>query len=506
MKKPAVSFLIPVKDGADFIANSVTKVHHFLDQHYNSNFEIILIVNGPRTPDFFETLSVCHHLENEFSQVKVITCHGPIQGKGIALKEGYLASRGQNIFFTDGDLPFNLNFFEDAQKQLDSGYDFVFGNRRRPDSFFNISVSILPFVYSRHRVGVLFNQVVRHLFGLKSRDTQAGIKAMTRAFAKQAFFTQTCAGFLFDIEFFLAAERHGFKSIDLPVQLHFNTEKSTVVLLKELARSIYWLSKIRIQMAAGLYDHKANDSFTSQQAVISADDWGLDPAVNRGILNLAQKGIITRVSILSEAPAAIVHLDELMAIPDMKIGMHFNLTRNSFYESPTKLLAYLFSPAISFSAKKRHVERRFREQLDKFQNLFSDKRLPHYVDGHHHAHVFPIANSVFCKMMKQHGIKETRLPFDREQFLSSKFLIPLFSYLARKRMRSSQLEYLPFCYPPAKLMQNSAHLQAYLADKAGHEVIVHPGLLPEQPRELDTIRDQRLAEYRSLSHLLDEHS
>jgi predicted glycoside hydrolase/deacetylase ChbG (UPF0249 family) len=33
--------------------------------------------------------------------------------------------------------------------------------------------------------------------------------------------------------------------------------------------------------------------------LISADDWGLSPDINEGILDLARRGIVRRVSVLS---------------------------------------------------------------------------------------------------------------------------------------------------------------------------------------------------------------
>lgn len=143
-------------------------------------------------------------------------------GKGAALKTGFNASHGEWIYFTDADLPYNLDFFTQAALKLNSGIDFVTGNRRSPESYFNFPVSIMPFVYSRHMCGIYFNKVVRFLFGLKSRDTQAGIKAMTRDFARTSYALQACPGFLFDIEFFMVAQANGFKHTEIPVHLNFD--------------------------------------------------------------------------------------------------------------------------------------------------------------------------------------------------------------------------------------------------------------------------------------------
>jgi hypothetical protein len=145
---------------------------------------------------------------------------------------------------TDADLPYELEFFTRATRELSSGIDFVTGNRRLGSSEFSLPVELLPVAYNRHRLGLAFNAVVRLLFGVRTTDTQAGIKAMSRRFAEAAFSDQVCPGFFFDLEFFLTAQGRGFQHRELPVVLRLESEKSTVRIVRESLQAAYWLSRI----------------------------------------------------------------------------------------------------------------------------------------------------------------------------------------------------------------------------------------------------------------------
>jgi SAM-dependent methyltransferase len=79
---------------------------------------------------------------------------------------------------------------------------------------------------------------------LQTSDTQAGIKAMSRALADEAFARQRCPGFFFDLEFFLTAQRQGHATLGLPVTLRLNSEKTTVRVLRESVLALYWMLRI----------------------------------------------------------------------------------------------------------------------------------------------------------------------------------------------------------------------------------------------------------------------
>jgi SAM-dependent methyltransferase len=244
------SLLVPARGAADSLRETVSQAHAYLRRQFGESFEIVLIPNPPLAakpgskPD--RSIEASQELATLFSHVRVVVHRSP-EGKGAALRTGFCASQGKLVFFTDADLPYSLEFFGQATEALRSGFDFVTGNRRLPESEFDVPVDLLPLAYRRHRLGIAFNRAVRLLMPLSTSDTQAGIKAMSRPMAETAFSLQRCPGFFFDIEHFLAARDNAYKHVELPVTLYLNSEKSTVRVLRESVLAGFWLVRIALR-------------------------------------------------------------------------------------------------------------------------------------------------------------------------------------------------------------------------------------------------------------------
>ncbi len=250
-----VSLLIPAREATHALEETLTKAHSFLSQRFGESFEIILIPNPPPGPHTDASIRLSEELAQRLTRVRVVPHVAPPErpGKGAALRTGFFASRGKLIFFTDADLPYDLSFFDDAVVQIRRGFDLVTANRRMPDSRFDLPTALLPVAYSRHRLGLLFNRFVRIFFPLKTTDTQAGIKAMTRNLAQLSFSKQRCPGFFFDLEIFLTCRGHDLGHSEVPVTLTLNTEKSTVRVLRESVLAAFWLFRIWVGHLRGYY-------------------------------------------------------------------------------------------------------------------------------------------------------------------------------------------------------------------------------------------------------------
>ena len=238
-----VSLIIPARNASQTLESTVTEAHQFLSHHFKNSFEIILVPNPSPGDRKDQSHAVAVDLAKKLSNIKICFHEFP-PGKGAAIRTGFQASQGRFIFFTDSDLPYDLEFFLQADQKLRAGYDLVTGNRRLQNSHFHIPVSLLPLAFGRHRLGLAFNRLVRLLLPIQTTDTQAGIKAFSRRLGIEAFSRLSCPGFLFDLEIFLTAAGMGYKQTDLPVTLHLNSEKSTVRILRECLLVGNWLSRI----------------------------------------------------------------------------------------------------------------------------------------------------------------------------------------------------------------------------------------------------------------------
>ena len=257
-RRPRLSLLIPARSAAETIERTVREAHRALTGICGSDaFEIVVIPN-PRPGDTTDrTEEVTLALARELPSL-IVAPHELPPGKGAALRTGFLACRGSTVFYTDADLPYDLDFVTRALPLLEPqgpepSVALVSGNRRMANSEFNVPVELLPLAYGRHRLGLLFNSFMRAFLPLRTTDTQSGMKGMRRELAEKAFARQICPGFFFDLEIFLTAHREGLRHAELPITLHLNSEKSTIRLVKEAILTLWWILRIRLQLSRGGY-------------------------------------------------------------------------------------------------------------------------------------------------------------------------------------------------------------------------------------------------------------
>src|SRR5438552_10820876 len=63
-----------------------------------------------------------------------------------------------------------------------------------------------------------------------------------------------------------------------------------------------------------------------RQLLVNADDFGLSPGVNRGILEAHHAGLVTSTSIMANLPAADDGAALVGTAPRLEVGVHLNLT------------------------------------------------------------------------------------------------------------------------------------------------------------------------------------
>lgn len=491
-----ISFLIPAKNASSFLDKTLNSIHQFLEKNFSNKYEIILITNGENPEELSLMRLIAEHFSRNCPHFQLT--HSSESGKGATLRQGFSQSNGKYVFFTDADLPYDLDFFIEAYQQLNSGYHFVTGNRRFSSSIFSLPVSVLPLAYKRHKIGLLFNKVVRNLFGIDNIDTQAGVKAFSRELGERVYSLKTCPGFLFDIEFFLVAAQNNFKHYELPIHLHLNSEKTTVKLIRESIATLRWLSKIYYQNKKKYYrfDSEVN---LNQYYFITADDWGLSPSINRGILKLAQDGVVTRVSIMADGRYVDSYLDELVKLKKVELGLHFNLTHENCFKSPLDLLKNMISPF-----KKANKEAQIYNELERQFGIIKKMGIKvSYADGHHHCHVFPVVSKIFLNFLNKENIKESRLPYSFRFVFSQKILLLIFSLMAKKNYDKLGISYKPFFYPNFSKIHSSDSLRKVLLKKTGYEIITHPSDLADL--EFLSIKDnynhERVKEFNLLTEL-----
>ena len=113
--------------------------------------------------------------------------------------------------------------------------------------------------------------------------------------------------------------------------------------------------------------------------VVNADDLGLSEAVNAGIFQAHEEGIVTSASLMVRQGAAPAAAEAAGAHPELAIGLHIDLGE-WIYESGEWTQAYLHCDTDDAAA----VEAECRAQLERFRALLG--RAPTHLDSHQHVH------------------------------------------------------------------------------------------------------------------------
>jgi len=122
-----------------------------------------------------------------------------------------------------------------------------------------------------------------------------------------------------------------------------------------------------------------------RKLIINADDLGLSPGVNAGILEAHTRGVVTSASLMVLERAAQEAADATSGYAALSLGLHFVDDGSGDLDDPAQ------------------AARSFREQLERFRQLTS--RDPTHVDSHHHVHTAsPARLATFVGLVEPLGV------------------------------------------------------------------------------------------------------
>jgi chitin disaccharide deacetylase len=136
-----------------------------------------------------------------------------------------------------------------------------------------------------------------------------------------------------------------------------------------------------------------------KQLIVNADDLGLTPAVNRGVVRAFQDGIVTSASLLVTGSAFEDAVALVRQNPKLDVGLHLALVEERAVLGPDVLPTLVdqtgrfprtstefIGRAVLGRIKWHEVEREIEAQIALFQK--TGLRLSH-LDSHQHLHMFP---------------------------------------------------------------------------------------------------------------------
>ncbi len=131
-----------------------------------------------------------------------------------------------------------------------------------------------------------------------------------------------------------------------------------------------------------------------------ADDYAQDPAIDAGILALAGAGRLSATSVLSQSPHWPAAAPALLALPELAVGLHFNLTHA--WQGTAMRLPRLILAANCGGLPEPRLRQLGCEQFDRFEDALG--RAPDYIDGHQHVHQLPqIRGMLLEEMTRRYG-------------------------------------------------------------------------------------------------------
>jgi predicted glycoside hydrolase/deacetylase ChbG (UPF0249 family) len=128
--------------------------------------------------------------------------------------------------------------------------------------------------------------------------------------------------------------------------------------------------------------------------IISADDFGLHPALDAGILRCAQAGVVTSVGWMATGSNAETAA-KLAKDRNLDVGLHFTLVGEKWLTRKDILIGsapHLFNSLLRRSVRPRDIEAELNAQLEFGESLglhFS------HIDTHQHTHVLgPVSRAI----------------------------------------------------------------------------------------------------------------
>jgi predicted glycoside hydrolase/deacetylase ChbG (UPF0249 family) len=145
------------------------------------------------------------------------------------------------------------------------------------------------------------------------------------------------------------------------------------------------------------------------QLIINADDLGLTPGCNAGIVRAISEGIVTDTTLMINTGYTQEAVTRLKQQGINRVGLHLNLTFGEPLMPAAEVPSLVdangrFNRRISQAApgmRPAEVKREFSAQVEKF--MATGLGLTH-LDSHHHAHTYPAAIDAAISLAQQLGV------------------------------------------------------------------------------------------------------
>lgn len=236
---PFLSLIVPAYNEELRLPDSLARIDAFIrSQSYST--EVFVIENGSTD----HTLEVAQAFSRKHAAF--IVEHSDLRGKGLAVRQGMLAARGEFRMMLDADLSMPVDqiprFLPPQQNA-----DVVIASREAPGAVRYDEPSF------RHLGGRLITTMIKILALPGIQDTQCGFKCFRAEVAEDLFSKQTLMGWSFDVELLYMARLRGYSIVELPIPWYYRPQ-SHVRPFQDAFHFFFDLLRLRRNARRGLYD------------------------------------------------------------------------------------------------------------------------------------------------------------------------------------------------------------------------------------------------------------
>ncbi|MCL4208938.1 glycosyltransferase [Patescibacteria group bacterium] len=209
---PFLSLIVPCYKQEKIIVANLNQLVQALDKTRYS-YEIIVVMDG--------------NVDHSFDKIKSAKLHNVVayqyeenRGKSYAIRFGMSRANGDHIMFIDSGMeidPDGISMLLEHMKWYSA--DIIVGSKRHP-------ASLVKYTFQRKILSYGYYYFVKTLFGVKVRDTQAGIKVFKKEVLQKILPRLVEKRFAGDLEMLVVSRHVGYNRIfEAPIRLDYEFAK-----------------------------------------------------------------------------------------------------------------------------------------------------------------------------------------------------------------------------------------------------------------------------------------